>query len=49
MYLDFKNRKKVELESLSGFIVAEGKKYGVKTPVMEMMYDSLVKKLQKEF
>ena len=44
MYLDFKNRKKVELESLSGFVVIEGKKYGVKTPVMEMMYDSLVKR-----
>ncbi len=38
MYLDFKNKKRVELESLSGFI---SKFEDVKTPLMTKMYEEL--------
>lgn len=41
MHLDFSNKKRVELESLSGYIVKEGKQNGVKTPLMKKMYESL--------
>lgn len=41
MHLDFQNKKRVELESLSKFIVQEGKRYGVKTTLMQKMYESL--------
>ena len=41
MYLDFKNKNKVELESLSGYI-AHYK--GVKTPLMQKMYGELLKR-----
>ena len=41
MYLDFKNGKKVELESLSGFIA---KYESVKTPLMQKMYEELLKR-----
>jgi len=41
MYLDFKNRKKVELENLSGYIA---KYEGVNTPLMKKMYEELLKR-----
>jgi len=41
MYLDFKNDKKVELENLSGYIA---KHEGVKTPLMQKMYEELLKR-----
>ncbi|WP_455757400.1 ketopantoate reductase family protein [Sulfurimonas sp.] len=45
MQLDFKNKKEVELESLSGYIVEEGLKRGVKTPLMAKMYKYLKSKV----
>ena len=39
MYLDFKNGKKTELESLSGYVA---KTKGVKTPLMRKMYEALI-------
>jgi len=42
MWLDFKNKKQTELESLSGFIVKEGMACGISTPVMQKMYEKLV-------
>ena len=39
MHLDFKNRKRVELESLSGYIAKEER---VKTPLMQKMYEELL-------
>ncbi len=44
MYLDFKNKKRDELETLSGFIVREAKEHGVEVPLMSMMYKELLKK-----
>jgi len=41
MYLDFKNHKRVELDSLTKYVVDEGKKLGVDTPLMKKMYESL--------
>ena len=41
MHLDFKNKKRVELDSLSKFIVDEGQIYGVETTLMQKMYESL--------
>ena len=41
MYLDFKNSKRVELESLSGYIANYE---GVKTPLMKKMYEELLKR-----
>jgi len=42
MHLDYKNKKKMELESLCAYVVKEGNKYNVKTPLMKMIYTSLV-------
>ena len=42
MWLDFKNKKQTELESLSGFVVKEGMACGVDTPLMSKMYKKLV-------
>lgn len=44
MHLDFKNQKRDELETLSGYIVKEGKKFGVLTPLMQKMYEQLLSK-----
>ena len=41
MQLDFEAGKKTELESLSGYIVREGEKAGVETPLMRKIYDLL--------
>lgn len=43
MYLDFKHKKRTELESLCGYVVKEGKINGVKTPLMSKMYKELLK------
>ncbi|WP_373001512.1 ketopantoate reductase family protein [Sulfurimonas sp.] len=42
MHLDFKNEKRVELESLTGYVVREGKTSGVLTPLMSKMYRELL-------
>jgi len=44
MYLDFKNKKKDELKSLSGYIVEEGIKSSIQTPIMARMYKELLKR-----
>jgi 2-dehydropantoate 2-reductase len=43
MHLDFQNKRRTELESLSGYIVQEGKKLNVQTPLMQKMYEELLK------
>ena len=45
MQIDFENRNKTELESLTGYIVKEAKKLGVEVKSMKMMYEELSKKL----
>ncbi len=45
MHLDFKNKKKVELETLSKYIVDAAKNLGVKTPLMDEMYEELNSRL----
>jgi len=44
MYLDFKNKKRDELKSLSGYIVEEGIKSSIQTPRMTKMYNELLKR-----
>ncbi len=44
MHLDFKNKKRDELETLTGYVVREGKKSGVATPLMQKMYEALLLK-----
>jgi len=44
MQLDFKNHKKDELETLSGYIVKEAQKNGIKAPLMTTMYEELLKR-----
>jgi 2-dehydropantoate 2-reductase len=41
MHLDFQNKKRVELETLSGYIVQEGKRLDIQTPLMKKMYEVL--------
>ncbi len=41
MHLDFQKGRPTELESLSGFIVKEGKKVGVNTPLAQSLYTHL--------
>ena len=41
MHLDFQKGKASELDSLSGYIVKEGERLGVATPVMEKLYTGL--------
>ncbi len=43
MQLDFESGKKTELESLTGYIVKEGKRLGTKTPLMQKIYTVLLK------
>jgi len=43
MHLDYKNSKKMELESLCGYVVKEGEKNLVDTPFMSMIYKELSK------
>ena len=42
MWLDFKNKKQTELESLSAYIVKEGLACGIDTPLMRKMYKKLL-------
>ncbi len=44
MHLDFQNAKHNELEGLSGYIVKEGRRSGVETPLMSKMYKELLKR-----
>lgn len=45
MHSDYKNKKpETELETLTGYVINEGKKYNVKTPVYAEMYEILLKK-----
>ena len=44
MRLDFQNAKRNELEGLSGYIVNEGRRSGVETPLMSKMYEELLKR-----
>ncbi|MEA2100120.1 MAG: 2-dehydropantoate 2-reductase [Campylobacterota bacterium] len=41
MHLDFLHHKRVELDGLSKYVIDEGEKYGVETPLMQKMYKSL--------
>ena len=47
MHLDFQNKKQVELESLSAYVVKEALISGVKTPLMDKMYKYLDKVASK--
>jgi 2-dehydropantoate 2-reductase len=43
MHSDFKsNKPQTESESLTGYVIREGKKYGIDTPTYTMMYEGLV-------
>ena len=42
MYLDFKNKKTNELETLSGYIVKEARIHAIKIPIMKKMYEGLL-------
>lgn len=45
MHSDFINKKsKTELESLTGYVISESEKYGLKAPVFEKMYQNLINK-----
>ena len=44
MHLDFTNKKRDELETLTGFIVKEAKKLHVEVPRMAQMYEELLTK-----
>jgi 2-dehydropantoate 2-reductase len=42
MHLDFQNKKRDELKTLSGYIAEEGKKQNIPTPLMQKMYEQLL-------
>jgi len=44
MYLDFKNNRESELESLSAYIVKKGEHFKVETPYMKKMYEALLQR-----
>lgn len=44
MHLDFQNKKKDELNTLSGYIVKEAKRVALKVPIMQKMYEKLLEK-----
>ncbi len=44
MHLDFQNGRRTELESLSGYIVAEAAQRGIAVPTMQAMYHELKEK-----
>ncbi len=44
LHLDFQNKKRDELETLSGYIVKESKKLDVKVVLMQKMYEELLTK-----
>lgn len=41
MHLDYKNKKRVEIETLCGYIVNEAKRNNIQTPLMQKMYEEL--------
>lgn len=41
MHTDFRNGKRMELETLTGYVVQTGQEHGIPTPVYEMMYKKL--------
>ncbi|WP_321777250.1 2-dehydropantoate 2-reductase [Sulfurimonas sp.] len=45
MHLDFTNKKKVELKTLSKFVVDEARAFEIKIPLMEKMYKELNSRL----
>jgi len=47
MHLDFKNGKRTELESLCGYVVREGKKLRLPTPLMAKIYGVLKEKAKQ--
>ena len=44
MQIDFENKNKTELESLTGYIVKEAQKLGIEVKNMKMMYEELSKR-----
>ncbi len=44
MHLDFQNRRKTEVETLCGYIVKEGQKASIPTPLMAKVYERLKKR-----
>ena len=44
MHLDFQNKKKTELEALSGYLVEEARKVGVESPLLSAIYEELRKR-----
>lgn len=44
MYLDFKNSKRDELNTLSAYVINEAKKHKIETPYMQKMYKELLKR-----
>ena len=44
MHLDFQNKKKTELEALSGYLVKEASKVGVELPLLNEIYKELQKR-----
>ena len=44
MCLDFKNKKRDELKTLSGYIVEKAKEFNLEVPYMKKMYEELLKK-----
>ncbi len=44
MHLDFQNKKKSELEALSGYLVKEAKEVGVELPLVSKIYEELQKR-----
>lgn len=41
MHRDFKNRHRTELETLTGYVVREGQRLGIPTPLYEQIYETL--------
>ncbi len=48
MHRDFHRGKKTELESLTGYVVRQGKALGVAVPAFEKFYDVLLRKLEQK-
>ena len=41
MHTDFRNKKRTELDTLTGYVVRAGQEYGIPTPVYHKMYEKL--------
>jgi 2-dehydropantoate 2-reductase len=44
MHLDFQNKKRDELKTLSGYILREAKREAIEVPLMQKMYEELLKR-----